>query len=337
MPSKTRLDLDNWLGFNPDYLSVFEDKLFLEGTLTGRRLTNFFALLLFAIIIATYGILSDASATVIGAMLVAPLMTPVIGTAAAVVMGSERRALRSLALTAAGVASVIFIAFLLTWVVPDITISFTENEEISSRINPGLYALVTALGAGAAGAYISSRAELSDSIGGVAIAIALVPPLCVVGISLQECQWDAATGAFLLFLTNYMAALLAGASVLVVVGLDKQSLKPEQVRVRSRGFRMFVLGTLLVIVPLTWTAITGFKSLKDDSIATIEVQKWLEGTSYEVVSADVNGDTVNASVEGTGDLNSLQQLENQLSMALGHPVTLDLHLILTLMSDDNVP
>jgi uncharacterized hydrophobic protein (TIGR00271 family) len=172
------------LGFDPDYLPVFEDKMFIEGTQTARRLTNFFALLLFATVIATYGVLSGSTATVIGAMIVAPLMSPIMATTAAVVMGSSQRALRAFGLTIASILTVLFTAYLLSWVVPDITISFTSNGEITSRINPGLYALLTALGAGGAKAFIISRAEIADSMGGVAIAISLVPPLCVVGISL---------------------------------------------------------------------------------------------------------------------------------------------------------
>ena len=170
------------LGFDPEYLQPFEDKLFIEGPQTERRLTNFFALLLFATVIATYGVLSGSTATVIGAMIVAPLMGPIMATTAAVVMGSSQRALQLLALVGAGVATVILFSYLLSWVVPDVTISFTSNTEITSRINPGLYALLTALGAGAAGAFITSRAEIANSMGGVAIAISLVPPLCVVGI-----------------------------------------------------------------------------------------------------------------------------------------------------------
>lgn len=68
------------LGFDPAYLSTFEDKLFIEGPQTARRLTNFFALLLFATVIATYGVLSNSTATVIGAMIVAPLMGPMMAT-----------------------------------------------------------------------------------------------------------------------------------------------------------------------------------------------------------------------------------------------------------------
>jgi uncharacterized hydrophobic protein (TIGR00271 family) len=164
------------LGFDPAYLPAFEDKLFIEGPQTGRRLTNFFALLLFATVIATYGVLSNSAATIIGAMLVAPLMEPMMATTAAVVMGSVPRALRALALAGAGAVCVILYSYLLSWVVPDMTISFMSDGEITSRIHPGLYALLTPLGAGAAGAFITSRAEIAEALGGVVIAIALVPP-----------------------------------------------------------------------------------------------------------------------------------------------------------------
>jgi uncharacterized membrane protein len=76
-------------------------------------------------------------------------------------------------------------------VVPDVTISFLSDAEITSRIHPGLYALFTALRAGAADAFITSRSEIAEALGGVAIAIALVPPLCVVGISLEQGQLGA--------------------------------------------------------------------------------------------------------------------------------------------------
>src|SRR5512141_1420817 len=95
------------LGFDPEYLPVFEDKLFIEGAQARRRLLNFFTLLLFATVIATYGVLSDSTATVIGAMIVAPLMGPIMATTAAVVMGSTTRALRAAGLVLAGVVTVV--------------------------------------------------------------------------------------------------------------------------------------------------------------------------------------------------------------------------------------
>src|SRR5438046_10174736 len=110
------------LGFDPAYLSTFEDKTFIEGPQTARRLTNFFTLLLLATVIATYGVLSNSSATVIGAMIVAPLMGPIMATTAGVVMGSFPRAVRGFALTLAGTASVLLPSLLFSWVVPPVAI-----------------------------------------------------------------------------------------------------------------------------------------------------------------------------------------------------------------------
>ena len=312
------------LGFDPDYLPAFEDKLFIEGPQTARRLTNFFALLLFATIIATYGVLSSSTATVIGAMIVAPLMGPIMATTSAVVIGSMPRAVRAFALTVAGIILVISLSYLLAWVVPDVTISFTSNAEITSRINPGLYALLTALGAGAAGAFITSRAEIADSMGGVAIAISLVPPLCVVGISLQQGQLDAAAGALLLFLTNYLAILLAGGVVLVVIGLGKLAGAQEHARIRRRGLALFVVGILLVSIPLTLTTYQAVTRTTDNHKATAEVEAWLEDTSYQVVTVNVNDRLVITTIEGSGELKPTQQLANQLAVALDRPVLVNL-------------
>ncbi len=280
--------------------------MFVEGPETRRRLTNFFALLLFATLIATYGVLSGSTATVIGAMIVAPLMGPIMATTAAVVMGSSRRALQAFGLTLAGIAAVISASFLLSWIVPDVTISFTSNPEIASRINPGLYALLTALGAGAAGAFIISRAEIANSMGGVAIAISLVPPLCVVGIALQHGQLDAAGGAMLLFATNYLAILLAGGIVLAVVGLGKFGASEGGARTRQRGFALFIAGTLLVVIPLSLTSYQAVVSANENRMATAEVEKWLEGTTYAVDSVRVNERITIVTVEGSGALNPLQ-------------------------------
>jgi uncharacterized hydrophobic protein (TIGR00271 family) len=190
MAGSSQADLFTDLGFDPAYLGTFEDKLFIEGPQQTRRLLNFFVLRLLATVIATYGVLSSSTATVIGAMVVAPLMGPILATTAAVVMGSLTRALRAFALSLVGTVSVIVFSYLLSSIVPDVAISFTSNPEKTSRIQPGLYALLTALGAGAAGAFIMSRGDISDALSGVAIAISLVPLLCVVGIALQQAQLE---------------------------------------------------------------------------------------------------------------------------------------------------
>ena len=176
--------LQSALRFDPEYQATFEDKLFYDGPLWARRLINFVALLTLATLIATFGVIGDSTATIIGAMIVAPLMTPIMATAAALVIGQSRRALQSVVLVAGGVALVIALATLVTFLMPHGEISLVTNSAISSRITPGLLDLFVALASGAAGAYILMRPELADVLGGVAIAISLVPPLCVVGVCL---------------------------------------------------------------------------------------------------------------------------------------------------------
>ena len=325
------------LGFDPAYLSTFEDKLFIEGPQTARRLTNFFTLLLLATVIATYGVLSNSTATVIGAMIVAPLMGPMMAATSAVVMGSLPRALRAFALTVAGIFAVIIFSYLLSLIVPSFTISFTSNGEITSRINPGLYALLTALGAGAAGAFIISRSEIADSLGGVAIAISLVPPLCVVGISLRAGQLSAALGSLLLFMTNFLAILFAGGVILVIIGLGKSAASNEQLRFRRRGLILFVVCLLLVAIPLSVTAYQNITGIEDNNTATVEVQKWLQGTSYQVDMVDITDNTVIVTIEGTGQLKPLQQLANQLSRTVGRQILVNLRTVPAQMSESRSP
>jgi uncharacterized hydrophobic protein (TIGR00271 family) len=173
---------------------------------------NFVVLLALATVIATYGVVTDSTASVIGAMIIAPLMTPIMAAAAAVTMGSTIRLGQALRLVALGILGVIVLAMLLTFFIPDSIISFPTNSQITSRVSPGLLDLVIALAAGAAGAYAIGRQEIADSLAGVAIAISLVPPLSVVGISIAKGQWVDSGGAFLLFLTNFFAIAQTGGS-----------------------------------------------------------------------------------------------------------------------------
>jgi uncharacterized hydrophobic protein (TIGR00271 family) len=317
------------LGFDPGYLDEFEAKVFIEGGQTHRRLVNFFVLLLLATVIANYGILSNSIATVIGAMIVAPLMGPIMATTAGVVLGSAQRAWRSLVLVIIGVLFVVLFSALLTLVVPDITISFTNNSEIASRITPGIYALLTALGAGAAGAYIISRAEIADSMGGVAIAISLVPPLCVVGISISQGEWTAAGGALLLFLTNFFAILLAGGLVFMLIGLGRIVKDETQARLRRRSFVLIVLGTVLVAIPLSLTAYRSVIDTISRNKATAVVQEWLQGTSDQIVAISVDGQLVSVSVEGVDQLKSVNELAKEMEKTFQHPVTVRLRVVPT--------
>jgi uncharacterized hydrophobic protein (TIGR00271 family) len=307
-------------GIDPNYFEAFVNKTFIEGPGTARRLTDFFVLLVLATVIATYGVLSDSTATVIGAMIVAPLMGPMMACAAGVVMGSPRRAVRALVLVVAGSALVVGLAAVLALVVPDVTISFRTNGEIASRTSPGVYALFTALAAGAAGAYILSRKELADSMGGVAIAISLVPPLCVVGIALAHGQHGAAVGALLLFLTNFLAILLAGGATFMAGGLRRLAVSQSQTSMRRRAFALIALATVLVAIPLALSGLRATGNALLNRAASGAVDEWLSGTPHHAAAVVVAGNQVTVRVEGPGDLPELDDLAQGLEEALGQPV-----------------
>ncbi len=207
--------------FTPADVPPFEDKLFFEGDKRRVNLERFAVLLFLSTVIATYGVLGDSTATIIGAMIIAPLMIPIMGTAAGLVMGDMGRAGRSFLKVVGGVAGVIFTAWFIGSFLNTTVVSFTTNSAITGRISPSLTDLAIALASGAAGAFAMSRSDVADSLPGVAISISLVPPFCVVGIGLSAGEWSVASGAMLLFLTNFLSILLAGGGVLALLGFER--------------------------------------------------------------------------------------------------------------------
>ena len=128
-------------------LARMHDGLLFDGEERGRKLSGFWALLTLAAIIATAGIVSDSTATVIGAMIVAPLMTPILGTVLSVVTGDGHNLLRCLLLVVCGALTVILVGYLIGLVVP-VPVDAATNSQVSSRVNPTLMDLFAALASG---------------------------------------------------------------------------------------------------------------------------------------------------------------------------------------------
>ena len=208
-PGMTRLRVGE-----ADVLRMREQLLF-DGADASAKLCRFWVLLVLAAVIASAGVVADSTATVIGAMIVAPLMTPILGTVLAIVLGDRANLVRSLALVVAGAVAVIAIGYVIGLLVPLDVVAAT-NSQVAGRVHPRLIDLVAALATGAVGAFALVRADVSDTLPGVAIAISLVPPLAVVGLTLEAGADGQARGALLLFLTNVAAILVSG---LVVMAL----------------------------------------------------------------------------------------------------------------------
>jgi uncharacterized hydrophobic protein (TIGR00271 family) len=199
----------------PADLARMRDQLLFDGPDAGRKLSRFWILLVLAAIIASAGIVADSTATVIGAMIVAPLMTPILGTVLSIVTGDGANLARSLLLVTSGALAVVALAFVIGLLVPNDVVAATSSQ-VAGRVHPRLIDLLAALATGAVGAFALVRSDVSDTLPGVAIAISLVPPLAVVGITLEAGASHEAAGALLLFLTNVGAILVSG---LVVMAL----------------------------------------------------------------------------------------------------------------------
>lgn len=310
--------------FTVEDVPKFEAKLFFEGAKRRKDLEQFTVLLFLSTVIATYGVLGDSTATVIGAMIIAPLMRPIMATAAALVTGRFDRAIRSSLIVGAGVAGVIGVAWLLSLTNLTTVISFSTNSQITGRISPRLIDLYAALASGAAGAFAMSREDVADSLPGVAISISLVPPLCVVGVGLSQGEWMAAYGALLLFMTNFLSILLAGGGTLALLGLGAAATKELRKEARRRAFMFIAVGVVIVAIPLAATSIQVARESFAELITRNLAQNWLEQTDYEVVRVEANGNQIELIINGSGDPPSLSELGDQVGASLDRLFELNL-------------
>ena len=191
---------------------------------------GFFLMLGLSGIIATLGMIANSAPTIIGAMIIAPLMAPIVSVAFGLAYMDLRLILISIFSVFAGTLLVIFIAYMGIEVI-GVRIVGTE---VLSRASPSMLDLGVALAAGCAAAFAQTRPSITNSIAGVAIAVALVPPLAATGIGLSlgakatsetglslgefglnSGGGDIAAGAFLLFLTNLIGIVIIGTLVFV--------------------------------------------------------------------------------------------------------------------------
>lgn len=177
---------------------------------------DFLALMALATLIAAAGLIENSAAVIIGAMLVAPLMTPLLGLGLSMVQGNPRLMRLAGRTVSLGFLTSLGIGFLSGLLVPRFEIA---TPEMVARDWPMMLDLVIAFAAGLAGAYTSSRPSLIAALPGVAIAAALVPPIATAGLALSISDFDLAGGAILLFLINAVAIVLASSFALWAVGI----------------------------------------------------------------------------------------------------------------------
>lgn len=217
----------------------------LAGVARDARLDEKYMLLVvLSAAIATLGLLQSSSAVVIGAMLVSPLLGPIMGMGFGLATLDSQLIKRSLVTLSTGMIIAIIVAVIVVWLSPmqDVT------PEIRARTQPNLLDLGVAVVGGFAGVYAIMR-NLSGVMVGVAIATALVPPLSTVGFGLATGRLDFALGASLLFLTNTLAIAFA-ATVVARINKFGPSLTPQHTAMQVAGI-VVTLGILSVPLGLS--------------------------------------------------------------------------------------
>jgi len=200
---------------------------------------NFGIMLGCSVLIAALGLLVNAPAVIIGAMLVAPLMTPLIGAGLALVQGNLQLFRTASHTMLLGTALSLLLGFLVEVLTPKIDMA----PELVARGAPNILDLFIAFFAGVAAAYAVARPQLSGALPGVAIAVALVPPLSACAISLGSGQWRVAEGAAILYITNLVAIVLGSALVFYSHGLQVS-------RLASGGSQRFMTRAAITLVCL---------------------------------------------------------------------------------------
>ncbi len=290
---------------------------------------DFYVLMVLAASIALLGLLQNSAAVIIGAMLVAPLMSPILAMAQSIVRGQIKVFRQAAESTANGVVLAIAVGALLSLLLLSLGIHIPTTSEILARTQPNFLDLLVALASGAAAAYAISRSEVGAALPGVAIAAALVPPLAVTGYGLGTAQFDIAAGSLLLFLTNLAAIILAAAVVFLLLGI-RPPVRDDRDEQARYGLRMAVIALILIAIPLFGTTrASANEAMRYDTINSVLDQYWppTQAEAVDIVITSVwNKDlTIDCTIydyAGVVDEQSIAGLQAQLSRTLDQPVIL---------------
>lgn len=238
-------------------------EVMLEITRNASPGFDYFLLVVLSGAIATLGLITDSAAVIIGAMLVAPLMSPILALGLGMVTGNSLILRKSTSALVRGGLLAILLSFLLTqfneWL-PFISLADIPGE-VLARTHPSPIDLVIALAGGTAASYALTNPKLSAALPGVAIATALMPPVCTVGISVALGQWMMAGGALLLFLTNAIAISFAAGLVFFIRGFRPSNPNGKSRLPRSLWLAALITGVMLI--PLSYTSYQLFRQAAD--------------------------------------------------------------------------
>jgi uncharacterized hydrophobic protein (TIGR00271 family) len=305
---------------------------------------DFFVFITLSSVIATFGLITDSAAVIIGAMLVAPLMSPIIGMGMASITGDSRLLSNSISSFVRGALLSVLLASLLT--LSNTYLPFISLQELPKevlvRVRPTPIDLGIALAGGMAAAYALSIPHLSAALPGVAIATALMPPLCTIGVGIALEQWDIAGGAFLLFITNSVTIAFSAALVFFLLGFGPT--EKNEKRKLPRNLILAAIVTIALMFPLSILSVQFFQEAAEDRL----INSVVEGEVYNINGSELveliiarDGDTLNMNITiRTSTKLRYEQvvaLQQAIVEGLDRPVSLALNQVFAERLDPLVP
>jgi len=224
-----------WKQMDSPHLNQVRSQLLDESKLD----MPYLILIISSCMIATFGLLSNSTAVIIGAMLVAPLMLPIRGLAFGALVGDSFLFRTGTVSVVVGTILAVILSCLMGW----LTGITNYGSEILARTQPDLLDLGIAVAAGAIGGYSKIQSKVSDTFAGTAIAVALMPPVCVVGLGLSQGNWILSRGATLLYLTNLLGIALACMVVFLSAGY-------APLRQAGKPLLAAIILTSILLIPL---------------------------------------------------------------------------------------
>ncbi len=262
-------------------------------------------MLVLSSVIAVSGVVGDSTATVIGAMIVAPLSVPILGIALGIATGRGSLIARSLLLVAVGIVLVVTIGFLVAKLLPNPADVLT-NSQVAGRTSPKLMDLTAAFATGLVGVIAIIRRDVGDVLPGVAIAISLVPPLGVVGVCLGSNAPALALGAFVLFASNMVAMIVTATAVFIATGFARAA--GAGAAKHGRAYAVLAAALLLVAIPMV---VNSLSTLWADQIAEA-TRSWLgDVQGAEVTQVTLHSDEATIEILGPADLPPIDELQSR--------------------------
>lgn len=284
---------------------------------------DFYVMMTFSVVIAAVGLLLNSGAIIIGAMIMAPLMDPILGISFSTLTGDISFRIRAVLTVVYGALLGIIVSYLIGHVFALVG----ATQEIMARTAPSILDLIVALAAGFVGGYAKVRKPVAATVSGVAIAISLVPPLSVVGIGLAFHNPQIYLGAGLLFITNVVSIIFSGTVAFML-------LESVYFRQSVKSLVVPVVSVLIIAIPLSFS----FVSLVEKRYIRNQVARILKENTHtfkdlEIISLEVDTFrpvfeitvTVRAAMEDITDV-QVQQVQEFIEKILQRPVHLTVNL-----------